>query len=47
VGLGFVNAVQRFIYRGTTVAMGISDVIGAIVTENHFSDGPLPLSDCC
>jgi hypothetical protein len=31
-GFGFAKAVQRFIYWGTTVTMGISDVIMAIAT---------------
>jgi hypothetical protein len=38
-GLGFTKAVHQFIYRGTTVATEISDVIRAIATENHSSDG--------
>jgi hypothetical protein len=38
--LGFAKIAQRFIYRGTTVAMGISDVIGTVATKNHSSDGP-------
>jgi hypothetical protein len=38
---------QRFIYRGTTVATGIINIIGAVATENHSSDGPLPSSDHC
>jgi hypothetical protein len=46
-GLGFAKTVQQFIYRGTTVATSISGVIGAIATENHSSDGPLPSSDRC
>jgi hypothetical protein len=46
-GLGFTNAAQWLIYRGTTVAMGISDIIGAVATENHSSDGSLPSSDHC
>jgi hypothetical protein len=46
-GLGFTNTMQRFIYKGTTLAMGISDVIGAITIKNHSRDGPLPSSDCC
>jgi hypothetical protein len=46
-GLGFAKAAQRFIYRGTTVATGISDVIGTVATKNHSNDMPLPLSDCC
>jgi hypothetical protein len=46
-GLGFAKAVQWFIYRGTKVATGINDIIGAIATENHSSDGPLPSSDRC
>jgi hypothetical protein len=46
-GLEFAKAVQRFIYRGTTVATGISYIIRAIATENQSSDGPLPSSDHC
>jgi hypothetical protein len=46
-GLGFVNAAQRFIYRGTIVATSISDVIEAVATENHSSDGLLSSSDHC
>jgi hypothetical protein len=46
-GLGFAKAMQQFIYRGIIVAMGISEVIGAVATENHNSDGPLPSSDRC
>jgi hypothetical protein len=46
-GLGFAKAMQRFIYRGTTIATGISDVIRAVATENHSSDGRLPSSTCC
>jgi hypothetical protein len=46
-GLGFVKVVQRFIYRGTIVATVISDIIGAIATENLSSDGPLPSSNRC
>jgi hypothetical protein len=46
-GLGFAKTMQQFIYRGTTVATDISDIIGAIATENHSSDGPLPSLDCC
>jgi hypothetical protein len=46
-GLGFVKVVQRFIYRGTTVATVISDVIGAVATENLSSDGSLPSSNRC
>jgi hypothetical protein len=46
-GLGFVKTAHWFIYRGTTVAMGISDVIKAVATENHSSDGTLPSSDHC
>jgi hypothetical protein len=37
-GVGFANNTQRFIYRGTTVGMGISDVIGAVARKNHSSD---------
>jgi hypothetical protein len=40
-GLGFTNATQWFIYTGTTIATGISDVIGAVATENHSS------ASCC
>jgi hypothetical protein len=40
-GLGFTNDTQWFIYTGTTVATGISDVIRAVATENHSSAG------CC
>jgi hypothetical protein len=46
-GLVFAKVTQWFIYRGTTVAMGICDVIRAVATENHSSNGPLPSSDCC
>jgi hypothetical protein len=46
-GIGFAKAVQWFIYRGTTVAMVISDIIEVVATENHSSDGPLPSSDYC
>jgi hypothetical protein len=46
-GLGFAKAVQRFIYSGTTVAMGVSDVIRVLATENHSSDGLLPSLDRC
>jgi hypothetical protein len=46
-GLGFAETAQQFIYRGTTVATSISDVIGVVATENHSSDGPLPSSDPC
>jgi hypothetical protein len=46
-GLGFVKTAQWFIYRGTIVATGISDIIGVVATENHSSDGPLPSSDRC
>jgi hypothetical protein len=46
-GLGFAKAAQRFTYRGTIVAMGISDIIMAIATENHSSDGPQQSSDHC
>jgi hypothetical protein len=45
--LGFTKATQRFVYRGTTVATCISDIIGAVATENHSSDGPLPSSCHC
>jgi hypothetical protein len=45
--LGFGKVTQRFIYRGTTIATGISDVIRVVATENHSSDGPLPSSDRC
>jgi hypothetical protein len=41
-GLWFAKSMQRFIYRGTTIATCISDVSGAFATENHSSDGPLP-----
>jgi hypothetical protein len=44
-GLGFAKATQWFIYMGTTVAMGISDIIGAVATENHSSDVLLPSLD--
>jgi hypothetical protein len=40
-GLRFAKVMQQFICRGTTVATGISDIIGAIATENQSSDGPL------
>jgi hypothetical protein len=46
-GLGVAKAAQQFIYRGTTAAVAISDVIEAVITENHSSDGPLPSSDHC
>jgi hypothetical protein len=46
-GLGFTEATQWFIYRGTTIATGISDIIGAVATNNHSCDGPLPSSDQC
>jgi hypothetical protein len=46
-GLGFAKAMQWFIYRGITVAIGISDVSAAIATENDSSDVSLPSSDCC
>jgi hypothetical protein len=42
--LRFVKVAQRFIYIGSTVAMGIGDVSRAIATENHNSDGRLPSS---
>jgi hypothetical protein len=45
-GLGFAKAVQRFIYRGTTIATYISDVIRAVATKNN-SSGPLPSSNRC
>jgi hypothetical protein len=45
-GLGFAKAAQRFLYSGTKVAMGISDVNRAIVTKNHSSDGPLSSDRC-
>jgi hypothetical protein len=32
---------QRYIYKGTIVATGISDISRAIATENHSSDGQL------
>jgi hypothetical protein len=44
-GLGFAKVAQRFIYRGTTVATGISDIIKAVGTDTDSSDGPLPSSD--
>jgi hypothetical protein len=44
-GLGFAKATQRFIYRGTTVATGISDVIRVVATKNHSSEGSLRSSD--
>jgi hypothetical protein len=44
-GLGFAKVTQRFIYRGTTVATGISDIIEAVGTDTDSSDGPLPSSD--
>jgi hypothetical protein len=40
--LGFANAAQQFIYRGTIVATGIGDVSRAVATENHSSDERLP-----
>jgi hypothetical protein len=46
-GLGFAKAAQWFIYMGTTVATGISDIIRVIATENHSSDGLLRSSDRC
>jgi hypothetical protein len=46
-GLEFTNSVQRFIYRGTIVATGISDIIRAVATENHSSDELLQSSDRC
>jgi hypothetical protein len=46
-GLVFAKVTQWFIYRGTTIATGICDVIRAVATENHSSNGPLPSSDCC
>jgi hypothetical protein len=46
-GLEFAKATQWFIYRGATVATCITDIIGVVATENHNSDGLLPLLDCC
>jgi hypothetical protein len=46
-GLGFAKATQWFIYKGTAVAMGISDIIRSVATENHSSNGLLPSSDRC
>jgi hypothetical protein len=46
-GLGFTKTMQRFIYRGTTIATGINDAIRAVATENHSSDGRLPSSARC
>jgi hypothetical protein len=46
-GIGFAKAVQRFIYRGTTIATVISDIIRVVANENHSSDGLLPSSDHC
>jgi hypothetical protein len=45
-GLGFAKATQRFIYRGTTIAMTMSDIIKAVASENYNSDGRLPSSAC-
>jgi hypothetical protein len=45
--LGFAMVVQRFIYRGSTVVTGICDIIRAVATENHSSDGRLPSSARC
>jgi hypothetical protein len=44
LGLGFAKAAQQFIYRGTTLAMGFSDIITVVASENHSSDGCLPSS---
>jgi hypothetical protein len=38
-GLGFAKASQWFIYRGAIVATCICDIIGAVATQNHSSDG--------
>jgi hypothetical protein len=47
MGLGFVKAVQRFIYLGTTIEMSMGDVSRTVATENHSSDGQLPsLAHC-
>jgi hypothetical protein len=46
-GLGFANAIQQFIYRGTTIAVGISDVIRVVASENHSCNGPLVSLDRC
>jgi hypothetical protein len=46
-GFGFAKATQWFIYRRITVTMGTSDVSRAIATENHSSNGQLPLSAHC
>jgi hypothetical protein len=45
--IGFAMAAQRFIYRGTTVATNIGDVIRDVATENHSSDRRLQSSACC
>jgi hypothetical protein len=46
-GLGFAKETQQFIYRGTKVAKGISDVIRVVATENHSSNERLPSSTHC
>jgi hypothetical protein len=46
-GIGFAKITQQLIYRETTIAMGISDFIRVVATENHSSNGPLPSLDCC
>jgi hypothetical protein len=45
--LGFPKAAQRFIYRGTTISMVMTDVSWAVDTENHSSDEWLPSSARC
>jgi hypothetical protein len=45
--LGFAMVPLWFIHRGTTVATGIGNVIRAVATENHSSDGRLPSSTHC
>jgi hypothetical protein len=40
-GLGFAKAAQRFIYMGTIVVKGISDISRVIVTVIHISIAPI------
>jgi hypothetical protein len=46
-GLGFAKVTQQFIHRRTAVAMDIGDISRTIATENHSSNGRLPLAARC